>query len=162
MRATLLFLVVTGCRSPEPPVRTGPNQLDTRQAVPLLPHMANHQLVSMRDHLVAVQEIVAGLASSDFVRVERAGARLGMSEQMGQMCNHMGMGAAGFAEQAIAFHQTADAIAPAARKRDAAEVHRALDATLQTCTACHAQWKQQVVDEETWARVTTSTTVPGH
>jgi hypothetical protein len=30
----------------------------------------------------------------------------------------------------------------------------ALSATLQTCTACHAAWKQQVVDEATWQKAT--------
>jgi len=35
-------------------------------------------------------------------------------------------------------------------------VLRELSATLETCTSCHATWKQQVVDEATW-QILTST-----
>ncbi len=132
------------------------DRTDTRVPVPLLPMMAHHQKQNMRDHLVAVQEIVAALAAEDYPAVERAAGRIGFSEQMGQMCTHMGAGAPGFTEQALAFHHTADRIATAARERDRARVLSELGATLQTCTSCHATWKQQVVDEPTWRRLTSS------
>jgi len=132
------------------------DSMDTRAPVPLLPMMANHQKQNMRDHLVAVQEIVAAIASDDFAGVERAAGRIGFSEQMGQMCTHMGAGASGFTEQALTFHHTADRIAAAARDRDRGRVLTELGATLQTCTSCHAAWKQQVVDEPTWTRLTSS------
>jgi hypothetical protein len=96
------------------------------------------------------------LATDDFSGVERAAGRIGFSEQMGQMCTHMGAGAPGFTEQALGFHHTADRIAAAARDRDRARVLTELSATLQTCTSCHAAWKQQVVDEPTWQRLTSS------
>jgi cytochrome c556 len=118
--------------------------------------MANHQKQNMRDHLMAVQEIVAALATDDFAAVERAAGRIGFSKQMGQMCTHMGAGAPGFTEQALNFHHTADRISAAARDRDRARVMTELGATLQTCTSCHAAWKQQVVDEPTWTRLTSS------
>lgn len=130
--------------------------MDTRAPVPLLPMMANHQKQNMRDHLAAVQEIVSAIATDDFAGVERAASRIGFSEQMGQMCTHMGAGAPGFTEQALNFHQTADRISAAARDRDRARVLTELGATLQTCTSCHAAWKQQVVDEPTWTRLTSS------
>lgn len=132
------------------------DRLDTRAPVPLLPMMANHQKQNMRDHLVAVQEIVAAIATDDFAGVERAAGRIGFSEQMGQMCTHMGSGAPGFTEQALNFHHTADRISAAARDRDRARVLTELGATLQTCASCHAAWKQQVVDEPTWTRLTSS------
>jgi hypothetical protein len=118
------------------------DQLDTRVPLPLLPMMANHQKQNMRDHLVAVQEI------------ERAAKRIGYSDEMGQMCTHMGAGAPGFTEQSIRFHHTADGIADAARSHDRAKVVSQLGVTLQTCTACHALWKQRVVDDATWSQVT--------
>jgi hypothetical protein len=130
--------------------------MDTRTPVPLLPSMAHHQKQSMREHLVAVQEIVAALAAEDFARIEGAALRIGFSEQMGAMCTHMGAGAPGFTEQAIAFHHTADRIAVAARRRDSAGVLAELDATLGTCTSCHATFKQQVVDEATWRSLSSS------
>ena len=132
------------------------DRMDTRAPVPLLPMMANHQKQNMRDHLVAVQEIVAAIATDDFAGVERAAGRIGFSEQMGQMCTHMGAGAPGFTEQALNFHHTADRIGAAARDRDRARVLTELGATLQTCTSCHAAWKQQVIDEPTWTRLTSS------
>lgn len=130
------------------------DEIDTRSPVPLLPMMANHQKQNMREHLLAVQQIVAALATEDYPAVEGAAGRIGFSEPMGQMCTHMGAGAPGFTEQALAFHRTADRIGAAARARDRGRVLTELAATLQTCTACHAVWKQQVVDEQTWYRLT--------
>jgi hypothetical protein len=163
-----LFVCAGACSresSPAPVVALAPargenqavaalDRLDSRAAVPLLPMMAQHQKQNMRDHLVVVQEIAAGLAVADFGAIERAAARIGFSESMGQTCTHMGAGAPGFAEQAIEFHQTADRITVAARARDGGRVLAEFAATLKTCTSCHAVWKQQVVDEPTWQRLT--------
>jgi cytochrome c553 len=77
------------------------------------------------------------------------------------MCTHMGAGAPGFTEQALAFHHTADGIAVAARAKDKTKVLTELSATLQTCTACHETWKQHLVDEQTW-RAATATAPPTH
>ena len=168
----LATLVACSRETPPAPATTSPppsasspsdalDTMDKRMPVPLLPMMANHQKEAMREHLVAVQEIVAALHADDFVAVERAAGRIGFSDQMGRMCSHMGAGAPGFTEQALAFHHTADEIAIAAKKRDRDGVTKALDATLKTCTSCHAVWKQQVVDEATWQRLT-SMAPPSH
>jgi cytochrome c556 len=129
------------------------DRMDARRPVPLPPMMANHQKQNMRDHLVAVQEIVAAAARGDFAGVEHAAGRIGYSEQMGQMCTHMGAAAPGFAEQALAFHRMADTVVAAARQHDRDGVLRALSSTLQTCTGCHATWKQEVVDDAAWSRM---------
>lgn len=148
--------------SPACAARTSLDALDTRIAVPLLPMMANHQKQSMRDHLVAVQEIIFAAGQDDYVAVERAVSRIGYSPQMGQMCTHMGAGAKGFTEQAITFHRTADSIGAAARRRDRAAVMAALGTTLQTCTGCHASYRQDVVDQDTWTRLTSMRAPTGH
>ena len=129
-------------------------RMDSRKALPLLPMMADHQKQNMREHLAAVQEIIGALATDNFTRVENAARLLGFSEEMGRMCTHMGSGAPGFSERALAFHRTADAIAVAARQRDKASVLKQLGVTLEACTSCHATWKQQVVDEATWETLT--------
>ncbi|MEY4548603.1 MAG: hypothetical protein RL685_4798, partial [Pseudomonadota bacterium] len=117
------------------------DRMDGRSPVPLLPTMASHQKQNMRDHLVVVEEVVTALATADFGGVERAAARMGFSQSMGQMCTHMGAGAPGFAERAIEFHHTADRIGAAARKGDGPGVLMALGTTLHACTSCHAVWK---------------------
>jgi mono/diheme cytochrome c family protein len=73
---------------------------------------------------------------------------------MGQMCAHFGAAAPGFTDKALEFHRTADTIAAAAKEQDRAAVLKALGATLQTCTGCHATFRQQIVDEATWNRLT--------
>jgi predicted small lipoprotein YifL len=164
-----LALAFAGCSrsgpTPTPPNTAAPvatsaaqtlDQMDGRKPVPLLPMMANHQKQNMRDHLAAVQEIIAALATDDFKAVGKAAGRIGFSEQMGAMCTHMGAGAPGFTEQAINFHRTADGISDAARASDRKRVLAELGATLKTCTACHAAWKQQIVDEATWHSLTSS------
>lgn len=152
---------------PTPPVVTTPpapppklvaldalDAMDTRKPVPLIPMMAQHQKQNMRDHLLAVQEIVLAVAADDFAAVEKASTRIASSPQMAQMCTHMGMGAPGFTDQALGFHQTADTIALAAKKKDRKGVLRALGQTLATCTACHETWKQDVIDEKAWSDAT--------
>lgn len=140
--------------SPAPAPHEALDRMDTRLAVPLLPMMANHQKQNMRDHLVAVQEIVSGAGASDFAAIEKAAGRIGYSEQMGQMCSHMGAGAPGFTDKALEFHRSADRIGDAARKKDMTGVWKALGETLATCTGCHATYKQHVVDEATWSAAT--------
>jgi hypothetical protein len=127
------------------------DSIDTRIPVPLPPMMAQHQKENMREHLVAVRQIVASAGAQDFDAVARAATAMGYSEQMGQMCSHMGAGAPGFTEQALQFHHTADKISQAAREHDLPGVLSALEATLATCTGCHSAFKQRVVDQTTWA-----------
>ncbi len=128
--------------------------LDSRIPVPLLPRMAAHQRENMRDHLAAVQEIIAAVAAEKFAGVATNAARIGYSEEMGQMCSHMGAGAPGFKELALNFHHTADTIVPAAKAGDRTATLKAVSATLQTCVSCHAVYRQQIVDEATWKKVT--------
>jgi hypothetical protein len=172
LRALLvgLALALPGACAPETPPAPGATssaqsppsaaetleRMDLRTPVPLLPMMAHHQKQNMRDHLLAVQEIVLALASDDFAAVERAAGRIGFTEQAGQMCTHMGAAASGFTEQGLAFHHTADRIAVAARERDRVRVLAELGATLETCTSCHSNWRQQVVDEATWQSLTST------
>ena len=110
---------------PAAPSHSGPlaaaeqlDRMDRRAPVPLLPAMASHQKENMRDHLIAVQQVVTAISIADYAGVEAAAARIGFSQMMGQMCTHLGSGAPGFAEQAIEFHHTADRIGAAARERN--------------------------------------------
>lgn len=163
LRMWLVIALAVGCRGREEPT-TKPekvpavvastampsahdalDKLDQRRPVPLLPMMAQHQKENMREHLEAVQAVVAAAAVSDFTQVAAAAKRIGFSESMGRMCEHMGAGAPGFTEQALAFHHTADEIVSAAAKQDGPAVLAALSKTLSACTGCHATFKQQLV-----------------
>lgn len=123
------------------------DRLDRRKPLPLLPMMANHQKQNMREHLEVVQEIVAAMATRDFHRVAQSARRMGYSETMGRMCEHMGAAAPGFSDQAVAFHHSADRIAEAAKRQDSEAVLSALGETLAMCTGCHATYKQKLVDK---------------
>jgi len=158
--AAVTGALTVGC---EPPAGTAtpatadhrpPVSNDTRRPLPLLPHMAEHQLANMRDHLAVVQAVVSALAAKDFEGVERAASRIASSEQMSRMCNHMGLGAPGFTEMALNFHHTADGIGAAAKQRDADATLKAVSATLQTCVGCHATFRQEIVDAATWEKIT--------
>jgi uncharacterized protein involved in copper resistance len=137
--------------------------LDTRQPVPLQPMMAWHQKQNMMQHLVAIQRITAGLAAEDWEEIASASALIESSPQMQQMCEHMGAGADGFTAMALDFHRRADAIGESARAHDGAAVLRATADTLLSCTGCHAAFRQDVVDAETWqARTGSADSQPMH
>lgn len=104
----------------------------------------------MMEHLVVIERITEALSREDWEGVAAASALIESSPQMQRMCEHMGAGADGFTELALEFHRRADAIGVAARDRDGVAVLRATAVTLQTCTSCHAKYRQDVVDAATW------------
>jgi hypothetical protein len=150
----LLILAVGPAASGGQSMTMGDDASEGRRPLPLLQMMADHQKRMMRDHLGAVQEIVTALASDDFAAVQRAAARLGFSEEVGRMCTRIGAASPAFTQQSLAFHHTADGIAAAARERNRPRVLAELSMTLKACRACHSGWKQDIVDEPTWNRLT--------
>lgn len=166
--AMVLVLCSLGCQSQAPAPMKGRAQpptpstehecqpvqelaaLDPRTPVPLQPMMAWHQKQNMMEHLVVIQRITDGLARDDWTEVARAAGLIESSPQMQQMCEHMGAGAEGFTELALDFHRRAQAIGQAARAHDASRALQATANTLQACTACHAAFRQDVVDLATW------------
>lgn len=147
-------------KPPPPSAQQALDRIDGRTPVPLLPTMAAHQKQNMRGHLEAVQAMTAALAIGDFAGVKHAAERLGSSQQMTRMCEHLGAHAPGFTQTALSFHETADDIGTAAERQDRDAVLTALTRTLAACTACHSTYKQQVVDEATWAALPPTTHEP--
>jgi hypothetical protein len=78
---------------------------------------------------------------------------MGYSDSMAMMCNHMGAAAPGFADVALKFHHTADKIGEAARRKDRKGAVTALNATLEACVGCHGVYRQKIVDDATWKRL---------
>lgn len=178
MIALLLPVVLSACSptpvaAPVPPPaalassaagvdpRDEAEQMDARTPVALTPMMATHQKEQMRDHLVAIDEIVIALVSDDWPAMEAAGARLGSSPDTTRMCQHMGAATPGFTGRGVGFHQVADGIRVAVRAKDHAGVVKALGATLAACTACHADYRQDIVTGPEYARAT-GTPPPNH
>ncbi len=133
---------------------------DGRAPLPLPAMMAAHQKQNMREHLAAIQDIVGALAAGDMDGVAKAARRIGYSESMGQMCEHMGAAAPGFTRLAVNFHHIADTIGDVARKGDRAGALVALHRTLAACVECHASYRQEIVDEDTWERLTAGAPSP--
>jgi len=149
---TLVLLLLVCAR-----IRAEDHADDARRPLRLPAMMAVHQKQNMREHLAAVQAVVAAIGRDDMDGVAKASARIGYSEAVGQMCKQMGAAAPGFTPMALSFHHTADTIGEAARRGDRPGVLSALERTLQTCVACHDTFRQEVVDEETWKKLTATT-----
>jgi len=130
--------------------------VDTRKPLPLTAMMAEHQKQNMRGHLEAIRDLTEAFISKNFKQIEEAGKKLGTSPQMAMMCDHMGRGAPGFTEMALRMHSEADKITEAGQKKNLKAAMIAANRTLQSCTACHAIYKQEVLSEEAWKKKTES------
>lgn len=124
--------------------------------------LAWHQKQNMMQHLVAIQRITDGLAREDWAEVASASALIESSPQMQKMCEHMDAGVEGFTEIALDFHRRADAIGESARAHDRVGALRATSNTLQSCTSCHAAFRQEVVSAVDWRQRTRQTHDPAN
>jgi hypothetical protein len=123
---------------------------DDRELVKLPPMMQEHMLANMRDHLVAIEEILGELASGN---VDEASAiaenRLGMSSLSLHGAEHLGkfmpeaMGAIG-----TQMHRAASRFSIAAQdaelnagKTSQREVYKALQEITENCNACHRAYR---------------------
>jgi hypothetical protein len=119
---------------------------DAREPLRMPAHMAAHQKANMRQHLEVLAAIVAALAREDYSAIAVAASTMGATPETVAMCRHMGAGGpADFTTRALAFHDSADRLATAARSGDRAKVLPALGETLASCTGCHARYRQEVV-----------------
>ena len=116
---------------------------DARQMVVLPDMMQRHMLANMRDHLAAISEILAAMASDEpDLAAEIAETRLGMSSLESHGAAHMadrmpdGMRKAG-----TDMHRAASRFALRAQEGDTAAVFEALAAVTTTCVACHAAYR---------------------
>lgn len=125
-------------------------RLDARAPDLLTPAMAWQQKQRMMAFLTAVQQIVDGTAADEWDAVVRASAVLGTSPDARPTCGHPPPELDAIGAMALEFRCRADGIGASARARDRAGVLRAMGSTLAACNACHAAFRQHVVDEPTW------------
>jgi hypothetical protein len=117
--------------------------MDVRQALNLPPAVQEGLKLTMREHLEALQAIVAALAREDY---EKAAAVA--HEDLGFPKHHQAMqreqGAPfppKYQELAMAHHQVAEDLAQAIPSRDMKKILPHLDRTMKACVACHQAYK---------------------
>lgn len=123
--------------------------VDGRQLVKFPEQMKEHTLASMRDHLLALQEIQSALANSDYDRAaDVAETRLGMSALTLHGAHESSQFMPkGMQEAGSAMHRGASRFAVVAR--DAAvtgEIKPAIGAlseVMAACVACHSGYRLQ-------------------
>lgn len=132
------------------PATKGSHTQDSRELVKLPPMMQDHMLANMRDHLVALDEMLSALAdgkADEAVKV--AETRLGMSSLSRHGAAHLGkfmpeeMGAIG-----MQMHRAASRFAIVARDAELKpgldgqrQVYKALQEITENCNACHRAYR---------------------
>lgn len=140
---------------------------DGRQLVNFPPEMRQHTLANMRDHLLALSEILAAMAAGQYTKASQvAGARLGMDSPSAEGCQPEKAAAKpamskapgmdhrmnefmpeGMRKLGLDMHQAASAFAgeaaKAARTGNAKPALAALSRVTEQCTSCHSTYKVQ-------------------
>ena len=115
--------------------------VDNRIPLNISPKKAQHQLMNMRSHLMAVQSIVDYLSKDEFGKAsEVASSKLGLTKEMKMMCSSFGNEK--FEKLGIGFHQSADKMADVFKEGDKDKSLKALSATLGYCVECHSTFRQ--------------------
>ncbi len=126
---------------------SAPVQGDARQLVKFPEPMRLHTITSMRDHLLAIQEINVALSKSDFDQAARiAEQRLGLSSLELHGAAHIApYMPKGMQEIGTQMHRAASRFAVEAQSASVANDVRpalaALGAVMQQCVACHAAYR---------------------
>jgi cytochrome c556 len=114
-----------------------------RQALDLAPAVQEALKLTMREHLEALQAIVAALAQEDYQKAAAVA-----HEDLGFPKHHQAMqreqGAPfppKYQELAMAHHQVAEDLAQAIPSRDMKKILPQLERTMKACVACHQAYK---------------------
>ncbi len=115
----------------------------SRELVELPEMMQNHMLANMRDHLVAINEILVYLADNKLDEAaEVAESRLGMSSLNLHGASHMASRMpTGMQETGTSMHRAASRFALKAQEGDALAAYNALSEITSACVACHAGYR---------------------
>ena len=116
---------------------------DNRIAVELPAMMQQHMLSNMRDHLAAINEILAFLGNDRLDEAaETAEHRLGMSSLQSHGAGHMaGFMPEGMRQAGTSMHKAASRFALKAQEGDALTAYRALTDITAACVACHSGYR---------------------
>jgi len=114
---------------------------DSRTSLKLPAPMRTNQLAMMREHLKAVDDIIAYIATGDFDAASHtAHSKLGLTPEMKKMCNMFGND--DFRTLGLAFHKSADELGDVLKTGDLKRSLTALHRTMDNCVRCHATFRQ--------------------
>ena len=116
---------------------------DPRQLVKLPEMMQQHMMSNMRDHLVAINEILINMASGQPDKAaEIAESRLGMSSLESHGANHMArFMPEGMRQAGTSMHRAASRFALKAQEGDVLSAYNALSEVTSACVACHSGYR---------------------
>lgn len=116
---------------------------DTRERVELPAQMQAHMLSNMRDHLAALDEILAALALGDLDAAARiAEARLGMSALEAHGAAHMARFMPAEMQRAgTRMHHAASRFALRAEEGEPLPAYQALSEVTAACVSCHSAYR---------------------
>ena len=116
---------------------------DTRQLVELPGMMQQHMMSNMRDHLVAIDEILKNMADDRLDQAaDIAESRLGMSSLKSHGASHMArFMPEGMRTSGTAMHKAASRFALKAQEGDLLSAYKSLSEITSACVACHASYR---------------------
>jgi cytochrome c556 len=116
---------------------------DSRQLVEMPQMMQQHMMSNMRDHLVAINEILSYLANDELDKAaEVAESRLGMSSLKSHGASHMAkVMPKGMRQAGTSMHKAASRFALKAQEGEALPAYKALTEVTSACVTCHAGYR---------------------
>jgi len=142
----LVFTLISCTKKPNKPIiitekKEQFQSNDKRISLELNAMQKEHQLVHMRDHLGAVQEIITLLAEDKYeIASKVAYKKLGSTTEMKMMCGSFGHKQ--FETLGLEFHKSADKMSEIFKKRNKNESLQALSKTMNYCKQCHKTFRQ--------------------
>ncbi len=116
---------------------------DARQLVQLPEMMQQHMMSNMRDHLVAINEILVNLANKELEKAaEVAESRLGMSSLESHGASHMAkFMPEGMRQAGTSMHRAASRFALKAQEGEVLPAYNALSEVTSACVTCHSGYR---------------------
>ena len=116
---------------------------DERQLVQMPTMMQEHMLANMRDHLAALNEILAKLAAGELDEAsEIAESRLGMTSLQSHGASHMAkVMPEGMRKVGTSMHRAASNFALKAQEGEVVPAYGALSEVTAACVACHSAYR---------------------
>ena len=116
---------------------------DARILVEMPQMMQEHMLSNMRDHLVAVNEILLYLGQGELEKAaEISEYRLGMSSLESHGASHMAkFMPEGMRQAGTAMHKAASRFSLKAQEGDVLAAYKALSGITSACVACHSGYR---------------------